>query len=197
MMKTLPLACAAFLVLLLSACGGSDAVWKGSNIEGVMPDLDFELTSDTGEAVTEQAYAGKASLVFFGFMNCPDICPGTLQGLSNAIEALPTAEQDDLQVLFISVDPDRDTPEKLKAYTEFFGPQFIGLTGTQDQLSDLVKRMRATYGYGDPDANGNYDVSHSSAIYGFDAQGNAQVLMKNNQPISDITEDIQLLLQRS
>ncbi|WP_245584206.1 SCO family protein [Saccharospirillum impatiens] len=191
------LALSAALTLLLSGCGGSDAAWKGSNIEGVMPDLEFELISDAGEAVTEQAYAGKASLVFFGYMNCPDICPGTLQGLSSAIEALPVAEQDDVQVLFISVDPDRDTPEKLNAYTGFFGPQFTGLTGTQAQLSDLVKRMRATYGYGEADAKGNYAVSHSSAIYGFDGQGNAQVLMKSNQPISDFTDDIEQLLERS
>jgi protein SCO1/2 len=196
-MKTLPLTAMAILTLLLTACGGSDAPWKGSNIEGVMPDLEFELTSDAGEAVTEEEYAGKASLVFFGYMNCPDICPGTLQGLSNAIDALPSDEQGDVQVLFVSVDPDRDTPEKLEEYTGFFGPQFTGLTGTQDQLSDLVKRMRATFGYGEPDASGNYAVSHSSAIYGFDAQGNAQVLMKSNQPISDLTDDIHLMLQRS
>jgi protein SCO1/2 len=130
-------------------------------------------------------------------MNCPDICPGTLQGLSNAIDALPSDEQGDVQVLFVSVDPQRDTPEKLEEYTGFFGPQFTGLTGTQDQLSDLVKRMRATYGYGDADTNGNYAVSHSSAIYGFDAQGNAQVLMKSDQPISEFSEDIERLLKRS
>ncbi|MEP4545235.1 MAG: SCO family protein [Saccharospirillum sp.] len=196
-MKTLPLACAVALALLITACTGSDADWSGSNIEGVMSDLEFELTSDTGEAVTEETYRGKASLVFFGFMNCPDICPGTLQRLSTAIEALPTDRQNDVQVLFVSVDPARDTPEKLKEYTEFFGPQFTGLTGTESQLSDLVKRMRATYGYGEPDDNGNYAVSHSSAIYGFDSQGNAQVLMKSDQPASDISHDIERLLQRS
>lgn len=197
MRNTLPLACVATLALLLTACSGSDTAWKGSNIEGVMSDLEFELTSDTGETVTEQAFLGKASLVFFGFMNCPDICPGTLQGLSTAIDALPADRQDDVQVLFVSVDPERDTPEALNEYTGFFGPQFTGLTGTESQLSDLVKRMRATYGYGEPDASGNYAVSHSSAIYGFDAQGNAQVLMKSDQPVSDFSHDIELLLQRS
>jgi protein SCO1/2 len=196
-MKTLPLTTVTFLALFLGACGGSDVAWNGSNIEGIMPDLEFELTSDRGERVSEEAFTGKASLVFFGFMNCPDICPGTLQGLSNAIDALPADEQDDVQVLFVSVDPQRDTPEELEKYTGFFGPQFTGLTGTQNQLSDLVKRMRATYGYGEADANGRYAVSHSSAIYGFDAQGNAQVLMKSNQSISEFTEDIKLLLNRS
>lgn len=197
MKNVMLLAATNLLTVLLAACGGSEIAWKGSDIEGVMPALEFELISDTGEAVTEQAYLGKASLVFFGFMNCPDICPGTLQGLSSAIEALPEGKQEDIQVMFISVDPARDTPEKLKVYTEFFGPHITGLTGTQHQLSDLVKRMRATYGYGEPDANGNYDVSHSSAIYGFDAQGNARVLMKSNQPISDFTDNIELLLQET
>lgn len=161
-----------------------------------MPELSFELTADSGESVSEQDFEGKAKLLFFGYMNCPDICPGTLQGLSNAIDALPNARQDDIEVLFVSVDPERDTPEKLREYTNFFGPRITGLTGTKAQLSDLVKGMRATYGYGDADANGNYAVSHSSAIYGFDASGDAQVLMKSNQPISDVTHDIELLLQQ-
>ncbi|WP_220432554.1 SCO family protein [Saccharospirillum alexandrii] len=162
-----------------------------------MPDLSFELISESGLDVNQETFLGKATLMFFGFTNCPDICPGTLQGLASAIEALPEERQDEVQVLFVSVDPSRDTPDRLKAYTDFFGPQVTGLTGTDDQLSALVKRMRATYGYGEADENGNYAVSHSSAIYGFNADGEAQVLLRGNQPISDLTHDIQLLLQAS
>ncbi len=185
------------LALMVASCSNNDVAWKGSDIRGVMPDLSFELISESGLDVNQETFLGKATLMFFGFTNCPDICPGTLQGLASAIEALPEERQDEVQVLFVSVDPSRDTPDRLKAYTDFFGPQVTGLTGTDDQLSALVKRMRATYGYGEADENGNYAVSHSSAIYGFNADGEAQVLLRGNQPISDLTHDIQLLLQAS
>lgn len=185
------------MVMMVASCSNTDVEWKGSDIRGVMPDLQFELTSESGLSVNQEDFLGRATLMFFGFTNCPDICPGTLQELARAIEALPDEQQDEVQVLFVSVDPSRDTPEKLKSYTDFFGPQITGLTGSDDQLSDLVKRMRATYGYGEADENGNYAVSHSSAIYGFDAAGEAQVLLRGDQSVSDLTHDIQLLLQDS
>lgn len=197
MLKISPSLAQLLLVLLITACSNDEIAWTGSDIEGVMPDLSFELTSESGQAVDQEPFVGNATLVFFGFINCPDVCPTTLQSLAQAIAALPESQQDDIQVLFISVDPERDTPANLKTYTEFFGPQFTGLSGSEAQLSALVKRMRATYGYGEADADGNYDVSHSSAIYGFDAQGNAQVLLRGDQPISELTHDISLLLQVS
>lgn len=197
MTRIFPLVASLFLTFMITSCGNSDIDWNGADIKGVMPDLSFELTSESGEAITEVPFLGKATLMFFGFTNCPDICPGTLQDLRLAIEALPEGQQDDIQVLFVSVDPSRDTPEKLRAYTEFFGPQFIGLTGTENQLSSLVKRMRATYGYGEADESGNYAVSHSSAVYGFDAAGNAQVLIRGDQALSELTEDLQRLIKAS
>ncbi|MEX1214960.1 SCO family protein, partial [Saccharospirillum sp.] len=98
------------------------------------------------------------------------------------------------RVLFVSVDPDRDDPQQLETYTNIFGPQFIGLTGTQKQLKDLTKTFRATYGYGKPDESGYYDVSHSMALYGFDAEGQARVLLKNDEAIENIAADMQQLL---
>jgi protein SCO1/2 len=185
---------AALCALLLAGCAGSDIDWAGTDITGIMPDLSFELTSQKDEAVTADDLTGEPLLLFFGWIQCPDICPGTLQAIHQAIAALPEDQQDELRVLFVSVDPQRDTPEKLADYTGFFGPQFIGMTGTESQLRDLAKRYRTTYGYGDPDENGYYAVSHSAAIYGFDREGQARVLIKNNQPTDQMTADIRRLL---
>ncbi|PTY36584.1 cytochrome c oxidase assembly protein [Saccharospirillum sp. MSK14-1] len=185
-----------FTVLgLLSACGGEKVQWEGTDLSGVMPDLEFELINEDGDAVTESDYIGQPTLLFFGFTNCPDICPGTLASLSRAIDRLQADQQDDYQVLFVSVDPQRDTPDRLREYTSAFGPQFIGLTGTQRQLETLNKRMRATYGYGEPDENGFYNVSHSSAVYGFDAEGKTRVLIKSELPTDRISADLMRLAQ--
>lgn len=180
---------------LLSACGDEKIQWEGTDLSGVMPDLEFDLINEDGEAVSESDYIGQPTLLFFGFTNCPDICPGTLASLSRAIDRLQADEQDDYQVLFVSVDPQRDTPQRLRDYTSAFGPQFIGLTGTQRQLENLNKRMRATYGYGEPDENGFYNVSHSSAVYGFDAEGKTRVLIKSELPTDRISADLMRLAQ--
>lgn len=175
---------------MLSACSGEKIHWEGTDLSGVMPDLEFELVNEDGNAVSEVDYIGQPTLLFFGFTNCPDICPGTLASLSRAIDRLQADQQDDYQVLFVSVDPQRDTPQRLRDYTSAFGPQFIGLTGTQQQLETLNKRMRATYGYGEADENGFYNVSHSSAVYGFDAAGKTRVLIKSELPTDRISADL-------
>lgn len=180
---------------LLSACGDEKIQWEGTDLSGVMPDLEFDLINEDGEAVTEADYIGQPTLLFFGFTNCPDICPGTLASLSRAIDRLQADEQDDYQVLFVSVDPQRDTPQRLRDYTSAFGPQFIGLTGTQRQLENLNKRLRATYGYGEVDENGFYNVSHSSAVYGFDAEGKTRVLIKSELPTDRISADLMRLAE--
>lgn len=179
----------------LAACTDSDVEWIGTDIGGVMPDLDFQLTSETAEAVAAEAWLGKPALLFFGYTQCPDVCPGTLQSLSQAIARLPDDQQDELNVLFVSVDSSRDTPEVLDAYTRFYGPQFVGLTGNEDQLRDLTKRYRTTFGYDKPDENGYYAVSHSSAIYGFDREGQARVLLRGNLPTDQLAADMEKLLK--
>lgn len=113
-----------------------------------VPELDtsFELTDESGNVVTSDTYSGRLHLVFFGFASCPHICPVTLQNVAIALNSLgPHAE--DVTVLFISVDPKRDTPDVLKAYTDAFHPAIIGLTGTYDQLSAVSSGFRAAFGY--------------------------------------------------
>lgn len=180
--------------LLLAGCTGSDLDWAGTDITGVMPDLAFDLTEGDAGSLTADDLKGKPVLMYFGYTECPDVCPGTLRAIHLAIAGLPEARRDELDVLFVSVDPQRDTPEKLADYAGFFGPQFIGATGSTAQLTKLTKRYRVTYGYGEPDDSGYYDVSHSAAIYGFDRDGRARVLMKNNLPTDRMTADLERLL---
>lgn len=98
-------------------------------------------------------------------------------------------------MLFVSVDPERDNPDRLRKYTDAFGPDFIGLTGEQDQLKALTKRYRTTYGYGEPDERGDYPVSHSSAVFAFNAQGEVRLLLRDDDGVRGITEDIEQLVR--
>jgi protein SCO1/2 len=144
-------------------------------------DISFELTDENGDIVTADNYSGKLRLVFFGFASCPDICPITLQNIGIALKSIGV-EAEQMTVLFISVDPKRDTPEVLKQYTDAFHPSIIGLTGTYEQLLAVTSGFRTTFGYNLSDENGqerplgkdeyealpdtaNYFPYHSSQVY--------------------------------
>jgi protein SCO1/2 len=182
------------LSALLAGC--EDPNWHTSDISDIMPDLDLSLVDENGEQVEEDAYAGKTTLLYFGYTHCPDVCPTSLARMTAAIKKLDESARDDIQVLFVSVDPQRDTPARLRQYTDVFGPQFIGLTGSTAQLDELTNRYRVSYGYGDKDANGNYDVSHSSGIFVFNEQGDARLLMRNSDPIPSMVSDLKRLMAR-
>ena len=190
----------ALLALLalfgLTACGQQQADFRVRDITGLMPELEFELTrAADGETVTAEEYRGDVTVVFFGFTNCPDICPTTLARFSAALKKLGADRADDVRVLFVSVDPKRDTLERLEGYVSAFGPQFTGLRGPIPELRELTKRYRVTFGYGEPDASGYYDVSHSSASFVFDRDGDVRLLVRTDDPIDDIVHDLRILTQ--
>lgn len=189
-MRGLLAACAA--MLLAAGCGGDES-WQTKDIGGMMPDLEFTLTSESGETVTAKDYRGTVNLLFFGYTHCPDICPITLGRLRGVMNRLPDETADRVRVLFVSVDPARDGPESLREYTEQFGDNFVGLTGTRDQLDRLTKRYRTTYGYGEPDEQGNYEVSHGSAVYAFDPDGNVRLLIRDENSVESIASDLERL----
>ncbi|MBB3139802.1 SCO family protein [Halomonas organivorans] len=174
--------------LWLTGC--SDQNWRTTDISDVMPPLDFTLVDENGRDVNAEDYLGKATLLYFGYTHCPDVCPTTLARIAAASKRLDDTLRDDLQVLFVSVDPGRDTPEVMKGYTEIFGPQFVGLTGDRAQIDALTNRYRISYEYGEKDDNGGYDVSHSSAIFAFDPRGNAKLLIRDSDPMDNVVADI-------
>ncbi|MGA9794151.1 MAG: SCO family protein [Rhizomicrobium sp.] len=174
------------LCLLLAGCGrGAPGV---TDITGVMPDLQFSMTrANDGAAVTAQSYRGKVVILYFGYTHCPDICPATLANMANVFKQLgPRANG--VRMLFVSVDPNRDTPALLKSYVSAFAPQIDGLRGTPDQLARLARRYRVIYSV-TPNA-GDYEVMHSSAVFFFDQQGHARFVTTETDDTSGIAQGI-------
>lgn len=149
----------------------------------------FQLVNQDGAPTTEKALKGKWSAVFFGFTYCPDVCPGTLQGLSAATDILgPKAK--DLQIVFISIDPARDTPEQMKTYlsADYVPKTTIGLTGTQEQVQAAAKAYKVYYAkVGD---GPGYTMDHSTAIYLMDEKGRFKTVIPYNLPPADIARRI-------
>ncbi|HEY8586010.1 MAG TPA: SCO family protein [Rhodanobacter sp.] len=189
------------LVVMLLAAGlvlggcfrGEPLPFRLTNISGHMPDLDFNLTDDNGKAVTGADYRGKVVLLYFGYTHCPDVCPLTLAQLHVVLQRLgPLA--DDARILFVSVDPARDTPAIMHAYVNAFDKRAVGLVGEARRVEALSKRYRSAFTREPGDADGNYEVSHSSAIYLFDRQGRARVLATPSASQDDLVHDLHLLL---
>lgn len=178
--------------LALSACAEEHS-WNLRDITGVMPELQFQLTrAADGETVTEDAYEGKVTVLFFGFTHCPDVCPLTMSKFAGALDGMDGA--DDVRFLFVSVDPERDTLEVLRRYTGGFGDRFVGLRGEIATLRDLTKRYRVTFSHGEADEEGHYDVSHSSAAFIFDRDGDIRLLARQDASVEDIRADLEHLV---
>ena len=167
--------------------------WRTRAITHLMPDLAFTLTDQSGHTVHADNYTGKVVLLFFGFSHCQMVCPATLGKLTAVLDSMGK-QADDARVLFVSVDPNRDTPAVLTAYTSSFAPQVIGLTGTPSQLHTLAKRYRVAFSYGKGYPNGSYPVYHSGAVFVFDASGNVRLLFTQSDRTDDISADLQRLL---
>ncbi len=124
----------------------------------------FKLTSDAGKPVTEEVFAGKYALVYFGYSFCPDVCPTGLQTIAAGIDKLGEDSKKVVPV-FVSVDPDRDTPDQLAQYVDLFHPSMVGLTGTAEEIKAVAKKFRVYYALHKDKDPENYPVDHSSFTY--------------------------------
>ncbi|MGH8259577.1 MAG: SCO family protein [Steroidobacteraceae bacterium] len=186
------LALATLCLLGLTACSSGGPHFAMQNVTGLLPTLKFSLTDQDGQPVTAADYRGKIVLMYFGYTHCPDACPTTLTTLSEALLRLgPEASR--VRVLFITVDPARDTTDVLKRYVTAFGPQFVGLRGDDAALTALSKRYRIAYHLEPPDRNGYYAVDHSSAVFIFDATGAARLLAQESDNPRTIAMDLHKL----
>jgi protein SCO1 len=148
----------------------------------------FALVDHHGRTVTEKDFAGKPHLVFFGFTHCPDVCPTTLFQLSEVLKA--TGEEGrDLRALFISVDPERDTPEAMKSYVSSFDERIVGLTGDQAAVDAAVRTFRA-YAKKVPTGDGDYTMEHSAAVYLMGADGQLVGLVNLKAPPDEAARDL-------
>ena len=178
------------LVLMAAACGRSD--WHATDISGAMPALDFSMTrANDGKPVSAADYRGKVVVLYFGYTHCPDVCPTTLANLSEVLGKLG-ARADEVRVLFVSVDPNRDSEALMKTYVNSFSPQIDGLRGTDNQLTTLARRYRIAYSV---TPGTNYEVMHSNAVFFFGRDGKARLVTTSTDDVAGLTKDIQRLLE--
>lgn len=191
-MNVLKLTFILLLAMLLQACS-EPLNWNASDISGVMPDLEFSLIGPDGEVVESKSLQGKPVLIFFGFTSCPDVCPTTLTQLSVVMKKLGP-QADDVQIVLVSVDPDRDTPKVMKRYTASFGPWLLGLTGSDQALTTLRKTYGVYAAMESSDDKGAYNVMHSAAVFAFDAKGRARLLISDVTDSDAVVADIKQLI---
>lgn len=165
-------------VVLALATAGCDSPppWHETNLTGAMPSLSFTMTrADDGKRVTAGDYRGKVVLLYFGYTSCPDVCPTTLSNIVQILDRLGSGAAD-VRVLFVTVDPNRDSVPVLKEYVDAFAPQVDGLRGDAGQLAALAKRYRVSYSVRPKTDEHDYEVSHGSAVYVFDRTGKIRLL---------------------
>jgi protein SCO1/2 len=180
---------------MLSGCTHKSEPWQLTDVTGHLPDLTFSLTGDDGKPVTGDAFKGRTSLVYFGYTHCPDVCPETMGRLMQVVDKLGPDAQN-LRILFITVDPARDTPQALHDYVGAFDAKHIeGLTGTDSQIESLARRYRIAYQMEKRDPKGNYEVTHSSAVYVFDQQGHARLLATDTDTPDVIAQDLRRIIE--
>lgn len=195
-MQILPRILSLVSVLLLVEGCHQPPQWNGLDVSGILPELEFELIDSNGDEVSASAYHGKSTLLFFGFTNCPGVCPATLGQLKVALGELGE-ESDEIQVLLVSVDPERDTPEAMKTYTERFGSWLHGLTGPSDRLKALNNAYKVDFMAQQPDADGNYEVAHSGRVFAFDASGQCRLLLGDTSDTASVVADLRQLVSES
>jgi protein SCO1/2 len=185
---------ALLFVALLAACGRSGTVWHATDITGALPPLEFSLNrASDGAPVRGTDYRGKVVVLYFGYTHCPDICPATLANFAAALQKLGE-KASEVRILFVTVDPDRDSGPLLADYARAFAPQVEGLRGTNDQLVDVTRRYRVIYSVTPASAGHPYEVMHSAAAFFFDRSGRARLVTTNTDDIAGLTSDLKQLL---
>jgi protein SCO1/2 len=177
--------------LAAAACDGGPK-FKGTDISGVDYGRSFELTDHDGRTRRLEDFRGKAVVVFFGFTQCPDVCPTTLAGAAEALKRLGPDDARRVQVLFITVDPERDNPDLLKKYATAFDPSFLGLYGDAAATQRTAKEFKVYYEkrkQGD-----SYTVDHSAQTYVIDPQGRLRLFIRHDRISADLAEDLKTLL---
>ena len=178
---------------ILAACSPKPLEFQGSDISGTGLGADLAIPDTTGQLRTLADYKDKVTVVFFGFTQCPDVCPTALAELAQTMDILGDKENE-VQVLLISVDPERDTPEILSSYVNAFHPDFVGLTGNLDQLHTAAQSFKAYYAKAPGPTPEQYTMDHTASFYVFDKKGDVRVLISGDANAQDIASDIQQLL---
>jgi protein SCO1 len=182
----------AFAALAFGGCSGSGPSFRNTDITGADYGKDFTLTDHTGKTRTLADFRGKVVVVFFGYTRCPDVCPTTLADLKVAREQLGE-DGNRVQVLFVTVDPERDTRELLANYVPAFDPSFLGLYGDSAATARVAKEFKVFYQKAPGKTPGNYTVDHTAGSYVFDPQGRLRLLVRPGN-VPNLVADLKILL---
>lgn len=194
-MRTYAAAWLAALLLVLAGCGGSEKpAFKLTDITGATFGRELALTDHNGKSRTLADFRGKVVAIFFGYTNCPDVCPTTLSDMAAVARELG-ADANRLQVLFVTVDPARDTPEVLSKYVPAFNPTFLGLHGDAEATQRVAKEFKVIYQAQKTKGSG-YTVDHSAGTYLFDAQGRIRLFAPYGTGAPTLLHDIRILLKQ-
>lgn len=188
----LGMALGAGLLPLLPACSQKPA-FNGIDITGADYAKDFSLPDQHGQVRTMADFKGKAVVVFFGYTQCPDYCPTAMVAMAEA-KSLLGEDGARVQGIFVSVDPERDTPQVLKEYMESFDPEFVALRPTLEELPELAKHFRVYYNKVEGKTPTSYTMDHSVGSYVYDPQGRLRLFHRHGNEPAAMAEDIKLLL---
>ena len=179
---------------VLTACSPSQPSFKGVDITGADYAKGFSLLDHNGQVRSLADFAGKVVIVFFGYTQCPDVCPTSMQELAE-VKRLLGSDGDKLQGLFITLDPERDTPEMLKAYMTNFDPSFLALHPTPEQLAAVTKDFKIYFKKVDGKTATSYTLDHSAGSYTFDTQGRVRLYNRYGSGAAALAADVAVLIQ--
>ncbi|MFL9926546.1 SCO family protein [Herbaspirillum lusitanum] len=194
MKRLLSILLLAATATLLQACGGKPELkFNNTDVTGLGYARDFALTDHTGKPRTLADFKGKVVVMFFGYTQCPDVCPTTMVEMANVMKDLGP-QADKVQVLFVTVDPERDTQEILSQYVPAFDKRFLGLYGDQAATEKVAKEFKVFYQKVPGKTPGSYTMDHTAGSYVFDPEGHIRLFIKHGQGAEPLAQDIKLLL---
>jgi protein SCO1/2 len=194
--RSVAIVAAALLALVVGACDPEKPRFEASDVTGAAFGRDFQLTDHNGKPRTLADFRGKVVVMFFGYTQCPDVCPTTLSDLAATLQKLgPDATR--VQVLFVTIDPERDTPELLSQYVPAFNPTFLGLYGDAAATAATAREFKVLYQKQPGSTPGSYSMDHSAGTFIFDPQGRLRLYVTHGQGPELYTHDIHELLRAS
>lgn len=169
--------------------------FHGTVIQSPSPSFNFKLSGVNGD-VTLSDYRGKLVLIYFGYTFCPDICPATLANVGQALRGLSEKQANDVQVIMISLDPERDTPEKLADYMSHFYPTFIGVTGSDEQLAEVTSLYGIFYQKSPGKTAETYLIDHTATLLVIDREGYLKLVFPFGVTVDEIADDLKYMLKQ-
>ncbi|WP_049696953.1 SCO family protein [Acidovorax sp. MR-S7] len=189
-------ACLVSATAIFSACSPQAPTFQGVDVTGAEYARDLPLTDHNGQPRHLRDFAGKVVVVFFGYTQCPDVCPTSMSELAEVKRALGD-QGGKLQGIFVTVDPERDTPEVLKAYMANFDPSFLALTGTPEQLAAVAKDFKIYYKRVEGQTPTSYTMDHSAGSYVYDPAGRLRVYHRYGSGAQALASDVRALLNEA